>query len=69
MFIVASVACAHLVDVYVVVVGGVVDGFEEALELAGRSSVDRQDERDADGFCREALGGVLVPLHVGVGFT
>lgn len=46
-----------------------VDGFEEALELAGRPSVDGEDERDADGFCREALGGVLVPLHVGVGFT
>lgn len=46
-----------------------VDGFEEAPELAGRSSVDREDKRDADGFCREALGGVLVPLHVGVGLT
>lgn len=60
---------AHLVDVYVVVVRRVVDGFEEAPELAGRSSVDREDKRDADGFCREALGGVLVPLHVGVGLT
>lgn len=39
---------AHLVDVYVVVVRRVVDGFEEALELAGGSSVDGKDKCDAD---------------------
>lgn len=41
-------ASAHLVDVYVVVVRRVVDGFEEALELAGGSSVDGEDKCDAD---------------------
>lgn len=60
---------AHLVDVDVVVVRRVVDGFEEALELAGGPPVDRQDERNADRFGRVALGRVLVPLHVSVGFT
>lgn len=42
------VLSAHLVDVYVVVVRRVVDGFEEALELAGGSPVDGEDECDAD---------------------
>lgn len=59
----------HLIHVYVVVVGGVVDGFEEALKLAGRSPVHHQDKRYSDRFERVALGGVLVPLDVGVGFT
>lgn len=47
----------------------VVDGFEEALELTRRSTVDNQDEGDSD---RDDLGGVrgfLVPLHVHTGLT
>lgn len=59
----------HLIDVYVVEVRRVVDGFEEALELAGGSSVDHQDEGDPHRFERVALRRVLVPLDVGVGFT
>lgn len=60
---------AHLIDVDVVVVGGVVDGFEEALELARRSSVNHQDEGDSHRVGRDALGGVVLPLDVTVGFT
>lgn len=41
---------AHLVDVYVVVVRGVVDGFEEALKLARGSSMDHQDKCYSDWF-------------------
>lgn len=33
---------AHLVDMYIVEVGGVVDGFEETLELARGSSMNHQ---------------------------
>lgn len=60
---------SHLIDVYVVEVRRVVDGFEEALELAGGSSVDHQDEGDPHRFERVALPRVLVPLDVGVGLT
>lgn len=41
---------AYLVNVYVVVVRRVVDGFEEALELARGSTVDGEDKCDADRF-------------------
>lgn len=54
---------------YVVEVWRVVDGFEKALDLAGRSTVDNQDEGDPHRLWRVALGRVLVPLDVGVGFT
>lgn len=60
---------AHLIDVYVVVVRGVVDGFEEALELAGGSSMHHQNECYSHRLRRKALSGVLIPLDVGVGFT
>lgn len=46
-----------------------VDGFEKALELAGGSTVDNQDEGDPHRLEGVALGRVLVPLDVGVGFT
>lgn len=41
---------SHQVHVDVVVVRGVVDGFEEAVKLARGSSVDHQDERYSDWF-------------------
>lgn len=60
---------AHLIDVYVVVVRRVVDGFEEALKLARGASVHHQDERYPHWFEWKALGRVLVPLDVHIGFT
>lgn len=61
--------CSHLVHVDVVEVRRVVDGLEEALQLAGRPPVDHQHEGDPHRPQGETLGGVLVPLDVGVGFT
>lgn len=59
----------HLIDVYVVVVRGVVDGFEEALKLAGGSTMHHQNERYSHRLRRKALSGVLIPLDISVGFT
>ena len=54
---------------YVVVVRGVVDGFEEALKLAGGSTMHHQNERYSHRLRWKALSGVLIPLDVSVGFT
>ena len=59
----------HLVHVNVVKVGGVVDGFEEALELARGPPVHHEHEGDPHRRGRHALGRVLVPLDVAVGFA
>lgn len=48
---------------------GVVDGFEETLELPRRSTVDDQDEGDPDGCGLGSFGGVLIPLYVHVSLT
>lgn len=58
---------SYLVHVDVVVVWGVVDGFEETLELTRGSAVDDQDE--GDPYRRRNIGGVLVPLYVHISFT
>lgn len=62
-------AVAHLIHVYVVIVRGVVNGFEQTLELPRGSSVDHQDEGDSDRPRWKTLDRVLVPLDVSVGFT
>lgn len=60
---------SHLVYVDVVVVRGVVDGFEETLELTRGSAVDHQDEGDAYRRRLGSVCGVLVPLYVHVSLT
>lgn len=60
---------AYLIHMYVVVVRGVVDGFEEALKLARRSPVDHQDKRYSHWFRWRALSRVLIPLDIHIGFT
>lgn len=60
---------AHLINMYVVVVWGVVDGFEEALKLARGSSVDHQDKCYSHWLYWKTLSGVLIPLDIHVGFT
>lgn len=54
----------NLVHVDVVVMGGVVDGPKEALQLTESPAMDHQDEGDADGHGRGSLDGVLVPLGI-----
>ena len=60
---------ADLVHVDVVVVGGVVDRFEETLELTRGSAVDDQDEGDPHRRRRGGIRGLLVPRYVQVGLT
>lgn len=56
---------SHLVHVDVVVVGGVVDGLEEPLELAGGPTVHHQHEGDPNSGGRLcSVCGVLVPLDI-----
>lgn len=60
---------AHLINMYIVVVRDVVDGFEEALKLARGSSVDHQDKRYLHWFEWKALCRVLIPLDIHIGFA
>lgn len=60
---------SHLVHVDVVEVVFVVDGLEHALQLPRGTAVDHQDKGDSDRVGWHVLHGVLVPLHVLVGFT
>lgn len=45
-----GLSVTHLIDVNVVVVRDVVDGFEEALKLAGGSTMNHEDKRYPDWF-------------------
>lgn len=54
---------------YVVVVGDVVDGFEEALELARGSSVNHKDKCYPHWFGWKVLSRILIPLDVHISFT
>lgn len=53
----------------VVVVGGVVDGFEETLELTRGSTVDDQDEGDPHRHRRGRIWRVLIPRYVHINLT
>lgn len=60
---------SHLVHMDVVVVGGVVDGFEETLELTRRATVDDQHKGDPYRHVGSSFRAVLIPLYVHISFT
>lgn len=45
----------HLINVYVVIVGSVIDGFEKAMQLAGGPSMDHQHKGYSHWFGWKAL--------------